>query len=119
MKEITMPKQEIANILNKIKVKGLNIEKYQKKPQKFVNLPAITFFQNGDNIKRQFGKMIILKETYSFQIDVWGKTSSDVSKIVKEVKKQMLLAGYIYITGNDFDDPSNLFRFIMIFERRI
>ena len=69
-------------------------------------------------LKDSFGKLIILKETYGFQIDVWGEKSSDVSKIVKEVKKQMLLAGYIYISGNDFDDPSNLFRFIMIFERR-
>lgn len=119
MKEIIMPKQEIANILQKVKVTGLNIEKCQKKPEKFTKLPAITFFQNRDSIQRQFGEMIILKETYGFQIDVWGKKSSDVSKIVKEVKKQMLLAGYRYTTGNDFDDPSGLFRFIMIFERSI
>ena len=46
MKEIIMPKQEIANILQKVKVTGLNIEKYQKKPEKFTKLPAITFFQN-------------------------------------------------------------------------
>ena len=114
-----MPKQEIANILQKVKVTGLNIEKCQKKPEKFTKLPAITFFQNRDSIQRQFGEMVILKETYGFQIDVWGKKSSDVSKIVKEVKKQMLLAGYKYTTGNDFDDPSGLFRFIMIFERSI
>ena len=119
MKEIIMPKQEIANILQKVKVTGLNIEKCQRKPEKFTKLPAITFFQNRDSIQRQFGEMVILKETYGFQIDVWGKKSSDVSKIVKEVKKQMLLAGYKYTTGNDFDDPSGLFRFIMIFERSI
>ena len=119
MKEIIMPKQEIANILQKVKVTGLNIEKCQRKPEKFTKLPAITFFQNRDSIQRQFGEMVILKETYGFQIDVWGKKSSDVSKIVKEVKKQMLLAGYKYTSGNDFDDPSGLFRFIMIFERSI
>lgn len=119
MKEIIMPKKEIANILQKVKVTGLNIEKYQKKPEKFTKLPAITFFQNRDSIKRQFGEMVILKETYGFQIDVWGEKSDEVSKIVKEVKKQMLLAGYSYVTGNDLDDPSGLFRFTMIFERSI
>lgn len=119
MKELIMPKQEIANILKNVKVTGLNIEKYQRKPEKFTKLPAITFFQNGDSVRRQFGKMVVLKETYSFQIDVWGEKSSDVSKIVKEVKKEMLMAGYSYISGNDFDDPSGLFRFIMIFERKV
>lgn len=119
MKDIIMPKQEIANILNKVKVVGLDIKKYQKKPATFSILPAITFFQNGDSIKRQFGEMVILKETYSFQIDVWANTSSEVSKIVQAVKKQVLLAGYSYIIGNDLDDPSGIFRFVMIFERKV
>ena len=56
-----MPKQEIANILSKVEVKGLSIEKYQRKPEKFVKLPAITFFQNGDNIKRQFRRINYFK----------------------------------------------------------
>lgn len=118
MKEISMPKTEIADILKKVKVTGLTIEKYQKKPKTFTRLPAITFFQNGDKVKRQFGNLVILKEIYSFQIDIWGEKSSDVSKITQEVKKQMLLAGYSYVDGHDFDDPSGLFRFITIFERR-
>lgn len=119
MKEIAMPKQKIANILNKVEVVGLKIEKYQKRPTTFTILPALTFRQIGDNIKRQFGPMIILKETYGFQIDVYGDNSSDVSKIVQEVKKQMLLAGYSYLSGNDLDDESVKFRFVMIFERSV
>lgn len=118
MKEIVMPKSEIANILSKVKVSGLTIQKYQKKPETFTKLPAITFFQKGDSIKRQFGEIVILKETYSFQIDIWGEKSSDVSQITKELKKQMLLEGYIYVDGHDMDDPSGLFRFVTIFERR-
>ena len=118
MKEIAMPKLEIANILQKVKVEGLDISKYQKKPKTFTKFPAITYRQIGDNIKRQFGEMIILKETYGFEISVYGQKSADVSKIVKEIKKQMLLAGYRYLTGSD-DDRDDNFKFIMIFERSI
>ena len=60
MKEIAMPKQEIAKILKNVNVSGMSIEKYQKKPEKFTKFPAITYRQIGDNIKRQFGEMIIL-----------------------------------------------------------
>ena len=119
MKEIIMHKQEIATILNKVEVDGLHIGKYQKKPETFAKLPAITYRQIGDSIKRQFGKMIILRETFGFEITVWGKSSSEVSKIVREVKKQMLLAGYLYLTGNDDDDNTVNFKFIMVFERSV
>lgn len=119
MKDITMPKLEIANILKKVKVEGLNIEKHQKCPETFTKLPAITYRQIGDSIKRQFGKMIILKETYGFEISVFGNTSSDVSKIVKEVKKQMLLSGYRYLSGSDGEDTKAKFKFIMVFERSV
>lgn len=119
MKEITMPKLEIANILRNVEVDGLTIEKYQKKPETFTKLPAITYRQIGDNIKRQFGDMIILKETYGFEISVYGEKSSDVSKIVQEVKKQMLLAGYRYLSGGDDNDEKVKFKFIMVFERSV
>lgn len=117
MKEIIMPKLEIANILKKVKVDGLNIEKYQKKPETFTKLPAITYRQIGDSIKRQFGEMIVLKETFGFEISVFGNTSLEVSKIVQEVKKQMLLAGYRYLSGGDDEDSKAKFKFIMVFER--
>lgn len=119
MKEITMPKQEIVKIINEVKVAGLKIEKYQKRPATFSKLPAITFKQIGDNIKRGFKNTPIQKETYGFQIDVYGDKSDDVSKIVQEVKKQMLLAGYHYLDGHDLDDDAVKFRFVMIFERRV
>ncbi len=119
MKEITMPKLEIANILKKAKVDGLKIEKHQKKPETFTKLPTITYRQIGDSIKRQFGKMVILKETFGFEISVFGNTSSDVSKVVQEVKKQMLLAGYRYLSGGDDEDEKAKFKFIMVFERSV
>ena len=119
MKEITMPKLEIAKILQKVKVDGLEIEKHQKKPEKFTKFPAITYRQIGDNIKRQFGEMVILKETYGFQISVFGDKSTDVSKVVQEVKKQMLLAGYRYLSGGDDEDEKAKFKFIMVFERSV
>lgn len=119
MKEITMPKLEIANILKNVKVEELDIEIYQKKPETFTNFPVVTYRQIGDSIKRQFGDMIILKETYGFEISVFGKKSSDVSKVVKEVKKQMLLAGYRYLSGGDDEDTKANFKFIMVFERSI
>lgn len=119
MKEITMPKLEIAKILKNVKVDGLEVEKYQKKPETFAKFPAITYRQIGDSIKRQFGKMIILKETFGFEISVFGNTSSDVSKIVREVKKQMLLSGYRYLSGGDDEDTKAKFKFIMVFERSV
>lgn len=119
MKEITMPKLEIANILKKVKVEGLDIRKHQKKPETFVKFPTITYRQIGDSIKRQFGKMIILKETYGFEISVFGDKSSDVSKVVQEVKKQMLFAGYRYLNGGDSEDTKAKFKFIMVFERSV
>ena len=117
MKEITMPKLEIAKILKNINVSGMSIEKYQKKPEKFTKLPAITYRQIGDNIKRQFGEMIILKETFGFEISVYGDKSSDVSLIVQETKKQMLLAGYRYLSGGDDEEDKAKFKFVMVFER--
>lgn len=119
MKEIAMPKQEIVNILNKLKVEGINIKKYQKKPETFTSLPAVTYRQIGDNIKRQFGKMIILKETFGFEISVFADDSSEVSKIVQEVKKQMLLSGYRYLSGGDDEDSKVKFKFVMVFERSV
>ena len=120
MKEISMPKREIANILNKVKVEGIDdIAKFQKKPKTFTALPAITYKQIGDSIKRQFGEMIVLKETFGFEISVYGKKSSDVSLIVKEVKKQMLLAGYRYLTGSDDEDETVDFKFTMVYERSV
>lgn len=119
MKEIAMPKLEIANILKKVKVDGLDIAKHQKKPETFTKLPAITYRQIGDSIKRQFGDLIILKEIYGFEISVFGDKSSDVSKIVQEVKKQMLLAGYRYLSGGDDEDSKAKFKFIMVFERSV
>ena len=68
MKEIAMPKLEIANILKKVKVDGLDIAKHQKKPETFTKLPAITYRQIGDSIKRQFGDLIILKEIGNSEI---------------------------------------------------
>lgn len=119
MKEIAMPKQEIANILKKVKVEGFDIAKHQKKPEAFTKFPAITYRQIGDIIKRQFGDMMILKETYGFEISVFGNKSSDVSKVVQEVKKQMLLAGYRYLSGGDDEDAKANFKFIMVFERSV
>lgn len=119
MKEITMPKLEVANILKKVKVEGLEISKHQKKPETFTKLPAITYRQIGDSIKRQFGDMVILKETYGFEISVFGDKSNDVSKIVQEVKKQMLLAGYRYLNGGDDEDSKAKYKFIMVFERSV
>lgn len=119
MKEITMSKREIANILQKVNVEDLPIEKYQKRPETFTKLPAITYKQIGDNIKRQFGEMIILKETFGFEISVYGKKSSDVSLVVQEVKKQMLLAGYRYLTGGDDEDETVNFKFTMVYERSV
>lgn len=119
MKEIIMPKREIANILQKVNVKGLKIEKYQKKPKTFSKFPAITYKQIGDTIKRQFGEMIILKETFGFEISVYGEKSSDVSLIVQEIKKQMLLAGYRYLTGGDDEDETVDFKFTMVYERSV
>lgn len=119
MKEIAMPKQEIAKIIKNVNVSGMSIEKYQKKPEKFTKFPAITYRQIGDNIKRQFGEMIILKETYGFEISVFGDKSTDVSKVVQEVKRQMLLAGYRYLSGGDDEDEKAKFKFIMIFERSV
>lgn len=119
MKEIAMPKREIAKILNKVEVNGIDISKYQKKPKTFTKLPAITYKQIGDNIKRQFGEMIILKETFGFEISVFGNKSSEVSSIVQEIKKQMLLAGYRYLTGGDDEDETVNFKFTMVYERSV
>mgnify|MGYP004522806771 FL=1 len=119
MKEITMPKREIAKILNKVEVSGIDISKYQKKPKTFTKLPAIAYKQIGDNIKRQFGKMIILKETFGFEISVFGNKSSEVSSIVQEIKKQMLLAGYRYLAGGDDEDETVNFKFTMVYERSV
>ena len=112
MKEIAMPKREIAKILSKVEVEGIDIAKFQKKPKTFTKLPAVTYKQIGDNIKRQFGEMVILKETYGFE-------SLDVSSIVREIKKQMLLAGYRYLTGGDDEDETVNFKFTMVYERSV
>ena len=119
MKEIAMPKQEIAKILSGVKVEGISISKFQKKPKTFTKLPAITYKQIGDVIKRQFGESIILKETYGFQVSVYGNKSEEVSKISKEVKRQMLLAGYLYLNGSDDEDETVNYKFVMIFERSV
>ena len=119
MKEITMPKLEIAKILKGVNVEGLKIEKYQKKPETFAKLPAITYRQIGDSVKRQFGDMIILKETFGFEISVFGNTSNEVSRIVREVKKQMLLSGYRYLSGGDDEDEKVNYKFVMVFERSV
>lgn len=115
--EISMPKQEIANIIKSIEVDGLKIEKYYKKPITFSTLPAITYSQNLDSIHNGFNQTI-QKENYGFQIDVWGKKSSDISKIVRELKKQCILNRYIVVNGNDIEDPSDLYRYVLIVERR-
>ncbi len=119
MKEIAMPKREIAKILSKVEVEGIDIAKFQKKPKTFTKLPAVTYKQIGDNIKRQFGEMVILKETYGFEISVYGNKSLDVSSIVREIKKQMLLAGYRYLTGGDDEDETVNFKFTMVYERSV
>lgn len=114
---ISMPKQEIVEIIKRINIDGMNIEKYQKKPSSFTKLPAITYSQNQDSIKVGFGKQIQF-ENYGFQIDVWGNKSIEVSKIVNLLKKELILNNFKIINGQDLDDPSGLYRYILIIERR-
>lgn len=113
---ITNQKILIAKILKDIKVDDLEIEKYHKKPKTFTKFPAITYHLAADRIKPFLKNEF--DEKGSFQIDIWSDKVSDISKIVIEVKKAFLSKGFFYVSGNDFDDPSGLARFLMIFERR-
>ena len=50
-----------------------------------------------------------------FQIDIWGNSGAEVSKILKSTKEEFIKRGIFFDSGNDFTDPSGLKRYIARF----
>lgn len=111
--EISNLKLDIANILKNINVEGLEIAKYATRPDTFKNLPSITYSIVNESIDMQFRG--VQRQTAIFQVDIWAKKGSEVSKILKSTKEEFLKNGIFFDSGNDVDDPSGLKRYVARF----
>lgn len=114
--EIENHKLKIAKVIKEVKVEGLDIQKYQYKPKTFTKLPAITYSLTTESIAMQFRG--IGRQRATFQINIWGEKSTDISKILIELKKEMIQNGIFFVNGGDFEDPSGIKRYICSFEIR-
>ena len=51
-------------------------------------------------------------------MDIWANNGSELSKVVKATKEIFLLNNYYIINGYDFEDPSEIERYILEIDRR-
>lgn len=117
MKDIENLKLYIAKVLKEVEVEGIEIQKYQNKPDKFVKLPAITYLLTNEMFNMGFRE--IKDQIGIFQVDIWANTQKDISSIRKEVINKMITNGIHYMGGRDFEDPSGIKRFICNFKVKI
>ena len=104
-----LQKAEIYELIRKVKVQGQTIDYVQGMPDKFKQLPCISYCDFINSPKFAF-KNAIYSQTMSVQIDIWSNGSSINTLIFKNLCDVMLENGWQLITGEDIERKGNVFR---------
>ena len=100
-------KSEIYKLIQQVKVEKQIIDYVQGTPNKFKELPCISYFINSP--KFAFGNKIY-SQTISVQIDIWSNSSTINTLMFKNLCDIMLENGWQLITGEDMEKRGSVFR---------
>ena len=106
---MNFPKSDIYNLIKQVKVAGQTLRYVQNMPEKFEELPTISY-SNCINNPTFCLKNTIGKETISVQIDIWSKSSSLNTLILKTLTNVMLGNEWQLVTAQDMGKIDEIYR---------
>lgn len=102
-------KPEIYKLIQDVKLEKQTIDYVQGMPNKFKQLPCISYCNFINSPKFAF-KNAIYSQTMSVQIDIWSNSSSINTLIFKNLCVIMTENGWQLIIGEDIERKENVFR---------
>ena len=117
MSKIKNLKIDMVKALKEVNVEGLEIFKTSESPKVLIEAntfkpPIITYKVISDNADYAFNKTI-MKQKAIFEINIWSREKSEISKILIKLKETMLKHGIYCRGGNEIEDTENLYRYIL------
>lgn len=88
-----LPKQDIYTYLTSIENEIAGLKVYQTQPEKFTELPVVTFYVANNSVERFIDNEIAYQDI-TITIDIWSKTSSQGSNILNKVETIMREKNY-------------------------
>lgn len=117
MSKIKNLKIDIVKALKEVNVEGLEIFKTSENPKVLIETnkfkpPIITYKVVSDIVDYAFNNSI-MKQKAIFEINIWSREKSEISKILIKLKETMLKHGIYCRGGNEIEDTENLYRYIL------
>jgi len=117
MSKIKNLKIDMVKALKEVNVEGLEIFKTSENPKVLIETkkfkpPIITYKVVSDIVDYAFNNSI-MKQKAIFEINIWSREKSEISKILIKLKETMLKHGIYCRGGNEIEDTENLYRYIL------
>ena len=117
MSKIKNLKIDMVKALKEVNVEGLEIFKTSENPKVLIETkkfkpPIITYKVVSDIVDYAFNNSI-MKQKAIFEINIWSREKSKISKILIKLKETMLKHGIYCRGGNEIEDTENLYRYIL------
>lgn len=117
MSKIKNLKIDMVKALKEVNVEGLEIFKISESPKVLIETkkfkpPIITYKIVSDIVEYAFNTSI-MKQKAIFEINIWSREKSEISKILIKLKEIMLKHGIYCRGGNEVEDTENLYRYIL------
>ena len=117
MSKIINLKLDMVKALKEVNVEGLEIFKTSESPKVLIETntfkpPIITYKVISDVVDYAFNKTI-MKQKAIFEINIWSRNKSDISKILIKLKEVMLKHCIYCRGGNEIEDTESLYRYIL------
>lgn len=117
MSKIKNLKIDMVKALKEVNVEGLEIFKTSESPKVLIETkkfkpPIITYKIVSDIVEYAFNTSI-MKQKAIFEINIWSREKSEISKILIKLKEIMLKHGIYCRGGNEVEDTENLYRYIL------
>lgn len=117
MSKIKNLKIDMVKALKEVNVEGIEIFKTSENPKVLIETkkfkpPIITYKVVSDIVDYAFNNSI-MKQKAIFEINIWSREKSEISKILIKLKETMLKHGIYCRGGNEIEDTENLYRYIL------